>query len=275
MKHNNTFSYLTFFIVISSLLPFNSAYDVTALKRLCYASSLSYLPLDAMRTSPYYDVARFSPLVQVEDPITESGATIFQDDEDESRMIVACRGSATPKNFATNLRLNLVPAEKPFDRRGRIHAGFQEAAQGLWGRLAPELQRIQESRQLCFTGHSLGGATALLCAGHAGASKSTKVTEVVTFGGPRVGDAMFASHINEELLADCTIRLIIHESDPILAQNKPLWDRMGFESTGEEIICDPYRSIIYDQSDKPSVVAWNFIDHCQYLGTFVGPRIIL
>jgi len=203
-------------------------------------------------------------------------------------MIVACRGSATLSNFATNLRFKLVSAEKPFDDsgggRGKVHGGFQEAAFGLWGCLVPELQKLQEERQeqqqqqkkLCFTGHSLGGATALLCAGHAAASGMNDVAEVVTFGGPRVGDATFARHIDETLLVGATVRHVVHDADPVLANNKVLWDTMGFESTGEEIVCDPHSPTIYrsrDEQPSSGGVAWNILDHCNYLGTFVGPRI--
>eukprot|EP00568_Trieres_chinensis_P006100 CAMPEP_0183302600 /NCGR_PEP_ID=MMETSP0160_2-20130417/8322_1 /TAXON_ID=2839 ORGANISM="Odontella Sinensis, Strain Grunow 1884" /NCGR_SAMPLE_ID=MMETSP0160_2 /ASSEMBLY_ACC=CAM_ASM_000250 /LENGTH=153 /DNA_ID=CAMNT_0025465387 /DNA_START=83 /DNA_END=540 /DNA_ORIENTATION=+ len=103
------------------------------LTRLCYASSLSYLPLDAIPSSPYAGlVPGLTPLVQVVEPTTESGATVFVDSgardptteseaadvgdagagaspSRERRIVVAFRGSATPRNFATNLRFGLVP----------------------------------------------------------------------------------------------------------------------------------------------------------------------
>ena len=68
-----------------------------------------------------------------------------------------------------------------------MHAGFQEAAQGLWELLAPELRALErkgETSAVAFTGHSLGGATAQLCALAAG---KERVAQLVTFGGPLIG----------------------------------------------------------------------------------------
>jgi len=51
-------------------------------------------------------------LTQVVEPVTQSGATIFEGtDECDDRVVVAFRGSANPKNFVTNLRFKLVPLD--------------------------------------------------------------------------------------------------------------------------------------------------------------------
>ena len=91
--------------------------DIQSLRCLVKASSLSYLTIEKIKSSPYYDddddddSGTLNPIVQVIDPISESGATIFitnvkakNIDErcDRRRIVVACRGSATPKNFVTN-----------------------------------------------------------------------------------------------------------------------------------------------------------------------------
>mmetsp|Transcript_27960 Transcript_27960/g.31968 ORF Transcript_27960/g.31968 Transcript_27960/m.31968 type:complete len:332 (+) Transcript_27960:116-1111(+) len=306
--------------ILANLVSITLAFEIAQLQRLVTASSLSYLELATkMRTSPYFATSGLSPISQVVDPKTQSGATIFLEkyedkntDESSSnpstRIVVACRGSANIKNFATNLRLNLVPSKdiigSPPD--GKVHSGFQEAASGLWKCLAPELdialEKIEantknESKKgmfpipIIFTGHSLGGATALLssvlCTEYYKSryinsgenidndTMMTTVSDVITFGGPLLCDEILARYINEEGLKGCNIMHLVHNADQILAQNKPVWDQLGFVNTGIELQCDPFAPIIYDDNDTvPSRIPWNILDHCKYLGTFVGPRLI-
>eukprot|EP00547_Thalassionema_nitzschioides_P003512 CAMPEP_0194204570 /NCGR_PEP_ID=MMETSP0156-20130528/4053_1 /TAXON_ID=33649 /ORGANISM="Thalassionema nitzschioides, Strain L26-B" /LENGTH=260 /DNA_ID=CAMNT_0038930615 /DNA_START=126 /DNA_END=908 /DNA_ORIENTATION=+ len=260
-----------------------------------------------MEKSPYFAQSNFSPLSQVVDPATESGATIFldQNDDDESApsLVVACRGSANLKNFATNLNFKLVPSNKlpGSPQNGNVHNGFQQAASGLWEYLAPELdaalRKMLESREknkpgtkiahipITFTGHSLGAATALLCAVlHAQRSEEDqvpqRVSDVTTFGGPLLCDATLAEYITEQALRHCKITHLVHSADPVLANNKPLWDQLGFVNTGTELQCDPYSTTVYNKSEPSSLlsdgkkVAWNILDHCNYLGVFMGPRLI-
>lgn len=284
---------------------------------LCYASSLAYLPIGDIPSSEYAArVPNLRPIAQVVEPSTESGATVFLwggrggngdgdgGGEAEDTVVVACRGSATPKNFATNLRFGLKPLAESVlsaggtsggdgvrDGRGEVlaHEGFQEAAEGLWKMLEPTLlgdvMGGRKSR-IVFTGHSLGGGTAELIALHAQASLSsgTKmegsnvvVDEVTTFGGPIIGNGAFAAFVDETALRDATVRHIVHGADPILANNGPLWGRLGFRRSGSEVRCDPDEARVYAGGEGYDVavrrVPWAIIDHCKYLGIFVGPRL--
>jgi hypothetical protein len=143
--------------------------QIGTLQRLAKASSLAYLSIDKIPSSPYYQSSQLQPLFQVVDPHSESGATVFLPDGDanDSSIIVACRGSANLKNFGTNLKFNLVPATKlsmdvPED--ALVHEGFQDASLGLWKELWPKLFDVLDSndgngvgsKEIVFTGHSLG-----------------------------------------------------------------------------------------------------------------------
>ena len=291
--------------IISSPSPTPSD-EMDHLLTLCYASSLSYLPIESILSSDYaVRVPGLKPILQVMEPRTESGATVFEVQGDGDALIVACRGSATVRNFATNLRFGLRPVPEKFDSpNARCHEGFQEAAEGLWERLGPHLlggeAGEKKRREILFTGHSLGGGTAEICALHAasdlaamtdqsslsarGGRSATRITEVTTFGGPRIGDAGFAQCVNEgALLSGATIRHLVHGADPILANNNPLWDRLGFVRSGAEIRCDPFKPrILAAHSDVDnenrdvgvSRVPWNIADHCRYLGIYLGPRLL-
>jgi hypothetical protein len=268
-----------------------------------------------MNKSPYFDTNIWLPLAQVVDSKSQSGATIFQnndniDKEGTMEIVVACRGSANWANFVTNLQFQLVPVEKPFlvsdnddkdsnrfDRNDLlIHTGFQEAAKGLWTVLGPELNQILRQKnnnsnknnniRLVFTGHSLGAATALLCAVQYCLSRTGSETypvpariesriSIVTFGGPRLVNQALADYWMTTCFSSSPPVNFIHSKDPILQQNQPLWDALGFLLVGKEIVCEPNTAVVYPDKQRidKSVFVWNFLDHCPYLGVFVGPRL--
>lgn len=153
--------------------------QIATLQRLAKASSLSYLSIDKIPASPYYASSNLHPIAQVVDPQSQSGATLFRhinntdddDDDDSLSYIVACRGSANLKNFATNLKFGLVPATKLsfgdeeevlLPKDALVHEGFQDASVGLWEELGPKLMNVLDeneikTKEIVFTGHSLGG----------------------------------------------------------------------------------------------------------------------
>ncbi|KAL7532407.1 hypothetical protein ACHAWF_004124 [Thalassiosira exigua] len=286
-------------------LPAADAFTEAALHRLAQASSLSYLPLDKIPSSEYYPTCRLEPVAQAVDPSSESGATIFRSSREggakggeRGKLVVACRGSANPKNFGTNLKFNLVPADRlsqdSMPDNALVHEGFQTASLGLWKELSrPLLDHVLECDEVIFTGHSLGAATALLCATHYNASfrgsqsSSSSSTNppppsVVSFGGPKLCNAILARHLRNIALEGCTILDVVHSRDPILANNEKLWDERGFERVGIEVECDPHRPVVRasrefgTSSSSPfGNFAWNVLDHCKYMGVFVGPRALL
>ena len=264
----------------------SSEHDIDQMLKLCYASSLSYLPIDSISSSPYADIARsLRPITQVVEPATESGATIFEcSEEGDDTIIVACRGSATPKNFVTNLRFQLKPLSNKLivnskEKGAKGHEGFQEAAEGLWQLLEPNLMggTIGRNRKIIFTGHSLGAGTSEMTALHAAAASigGTEISQIITFGGPCIGDSAFVRHVNHGALVNTDIKHIVHNYDPILYNNGPLWDKLGFERSGVTLECDPYeaRILTKEENDNDLIPPFNILDHCKYLGVFVGPRL--
>jgi len=246
------------------------------------ASSLSYLSIEKIKQSPYYDECKLEPIIQVVDPKSESGATIFRvidnsnndNNREHQQLVVACRGSANPKNFGTNLKFNLVPATRLSQNlpdNALVHEGFQSAALGLWKELAqPLMKEMEKVSSVTFTGHSLGAATSLLTAVHYQASNSGNrgpLPDVITFGGPKLCNSELARHIRNESLSQCNILHLVHSSDPVLANNQKLWNDLGFENVGIELQCDPNKPIVYyREDDAPKKgIAWNIVDHCKYM----------
>jgi hypothetical protein len=260
-----------------------SGVDESTLHQLAKASSLSYLDMNKMSSLSYLKTSKLEPIAQVIDAESQSGATIFRESDDtesgKHKLVVACRGSANLKNFATNLKFNLVPATQlsmsSIPKNAMVHEGFQAASVGLWRELSKPLEEHLDTSttEIIFTGHSLGAATALLCATHFNASsREGPALSIVTFGGPRLCNSALASYLRNEALLGCQIIWLVHSKDPVLANNKRLWDDLGFESVGTELECDPHSPIIFpvfkNAPKFPSVFgtfALNILDHCNYM----------
>lgn len=112
----------------------------------------------------------------------------------------------------TETRLDDMLADASFALReepgaGRVHSGFQSYLEPLWPTVQAQLERT--SGPVWFTGHSLGGALAVLAASrwaaHREAMKADPRTPaswlagVYTFGQPRVGDLDFSRHYDQRL----------------------------------------------------------------------------
>lgn len=266
---------------------FSGGFTESKLHQLAIASSLSYLSLEKMASSPYYDTSNLEPLIQVIDPESASGATIFRvldnndsnNQSEQQNLIVACRGSANPKNFGTNLKFNLVPAtrlsQNNIPDNAMVHEGFQAASVGLWKVLAqPLMDQLDTTTSVIFSGHSLGGATALLCSVHYNTMCIGPSPNIITFGGPRLCNPVLARHIRNDALAGSTILHLIHSSDPVLANNQQLWDKLGLENVGVELECEPNKPIVFQddvapKKKSPFQFAWNIVDHCKYMVRYV------
>lgn len=123
--------------------------------------------------------------------------------ENEDAIVIAFRGSQSPGSLdgvkdwlLTNARNFLVLPEgrigTDFAAAGvgaRFHRGFLEALQEIW---APLYDCVDEAfgrrdRPVWVTGHSLGGALALLCAWRMH-QQFVPIHQVVTFGAPMIGN---------------------------------------------------------------------------------------
>jgi triacylglycerol lipase len=169
--------------------------------------------------------------------------------------VLAFRGTANPKDWMTNL--NAAPARFSWffegaREVGEVHSGFTLAVRHSWDAIIdavnqvmrplpapPELGGSSTSAQptLWLTGHSLGGALAVLCgAAFSMTNKIRLVNGVYTFGQPRVGLFNFCNNYNQ-LLRNSTFRFVNRED---LVPRVPFrgWDyadvgnMIHFDSTG-------------------------------------------
>ena len=83
---------------------------------------------------------------------------------------------------------------------GDTHRGFSLGLLHLWEPILADVTRFQDKAQtLWITGHSLGGALAVLCAGAFTFAKRLPVNGLYTYGQPRVGDLDFVSQCDSHL----------------------------------------------------------------------------
>ena len=79
-----------------------------------------------------------------------------------------------------------------WERGGSVHQGFKRALEEVWSDIFPVIKGMKtQGCKIWMTGHSLGGALAILAA-----DRYRNVQGVYTYGAPRVGDRSFRSHFS-------------------------------------------------------------------------------
>ncbi len=149
-----------------------------------------------------------------------SQAYVFKTDTD---CVVACRG--TEPNEWNDIKADMNAMTAVAETVGRVHRGFKTEVDDLWPRLEESL--MANDKTLWFTGHSLGGAMATICAGRCHLSHIESMPEEVhTFGSPRVGNRRYVNHVNLK-----HYRWV--NNNDIVTRVPPPW--MGYRHTGRQM----------------------------------------
>ncbi len=108
----------------------------------------------------------------------------------DTHAVLAFRGTnpTTLPNWVTDAVVRLVACGE-YD--GRVHYGFSAALRRTWGLIEPILEAARD-RPLFVTGHSMGGALAVLAACRLARAGRPPVA-TYTFGAPRCGDPAFCA----------------------------------------------------------------------------------
>jgi pimeloyl-ACP methyl ester carboxylesterase len=106
----------------------------------------------------------------------------------DTHAVLAFRGSdpVTLPAWVTDAVVRLV-ARAEYD--GRVHLGFSSALKRTWDKIERALDAVGD-RPLFLTGHSMGGALAILAACRLARAGQEPVA-TYTYGAPRVGDPAF------------------------------------------------------------------------------------
>ncbi|EKX40810.1 hypothetical protein GUITHDRAFT_154009 [Guillardia theta CCMP2712] len=196
-------------------------------------------------------------------------------DEEGGRVVLSFRGSGTLKNFLTNLNFQLIPFDHPCVSVPdiRVHRGFSTVSLRLYeSQLKDKILHLTEKYpdfDLTVTGHSLGGGVAILTS-YLLAHDSKLSPSLITFGAPLVGNQQFA---DAHALCVPEILHVVHDADPILYNNEPLWRDNGFVRSGQVLNCSPQSFEAPQPSEGFRVPPWNLVDHLWYMGRYMGPQL--
>lgn len=149
-----------------------------------------------------------------------------------SSVVVVFRGSefgncsALIKDWLTNVKALTIPASE-LGEGARVHRGMWRALDGVYEDVAAEVAAREgfAKKKVYVTGHSLGGALALLCGVRLAKEGKGKAT-VYTFGSPRVGNHEFRRSANE-----LTVHRWVHAKDVVCMM--PSDSMMSYRHAGQ------------------------------------------
>lgn len=137
--------------------------------------------------------------------------------------IIVCRG--TEPSEWNDIRADANALLAVAETVGRVHRGFKQEVDDLWPRIEETVRAT--NKKLWFTGHSLGGAMATICAGRCKLARNDSVPEELhTFGSPRVGNKRYVNY------ARLNYYRWVHNND-IVTRVPPTW--FGYRHTGREM----------------------------------------
>ncbi len=155
-------------------------------------------------------------------------AYIFGNDDDR---VIVCRG--TEPNDWNDIKADLDLATVIAETAGRVHRGFKREVDDLWPRLEQAL--VNNTRPVWFTGHSLGGAMATICAHRCQISHiASNPRALYTFGSPRVGNRRYVDYVQHE-----AYRWV--NNNDIVTRVPPWW--FGYRHKGQEVYLNAYGQI--------------------------------
>ena len=164
-------------------------YDPQNALGLALASELSYQNESAIREQ----TARwgFGQFRFFENKESQKQAFIAANDE---AILVAFRGTDQDEIKDWLADLNFFLDDGPW---GKVHYGFQHALSSVWFDMKAFLMPLLDpKRKLLITGHSLGGAMAVLAAADL-IKEGLSVHNLYTFGQPKAGNGAFAHELNK------------------------------------------------------------------------------
>ena len=138
-------------------------------------------------------------------------------------VVVVFRG--TEPDEWNDVKANFDVTKAVAETVGWVHRGFKYEVDDLWPRLEQVL--VSNCRTLWFTGHSLGGAIATICAGRCKLSAiRSNPRALFTYGAPRVGNKRYVNYVKLEFYR------WVNNND-IVPRVPPVW--LGYRHSGQEL----------------------------------------
>ncbi|KAK7201939.1 lipase precursor-like protein [Novymonas esmeraldas] len=211
-----------------------------------YLYHASYCDVRRLRTwtcgPPCTHIPTLQPVEILEHGLAGTAGVVGIDHAHE-RIVTVFRGTENPQNLLADLSGLQIDYSwtSSCGRWCKVHAGFQASYLSLRGVTRSTVLRLASeypTYQVVFTGHSLGGAMAVLAAADVQEQLNAldnaslvKPVSLYTFGAPRVGNAAFATWV-DGMLANSASYRITQGRDPVV--RLPAWF-FGFIHTTSEV----------------------------------------
>ncbi|KAI8357815.1 Alpha/Beta hydrolase protein [Blakeslea trispora] len=208
-------------------------------------------------------------------PLTDTNGFVMTSAADQT-IYLSFRGSVSSQNWVTNFNYRFTSFDNV--KGARAHSGFYSAVKDSSRTYLPVIKSLLDANpkyKVVVTGHSLGGALALL-AGIDLLGKESRITssnlKIYTYGGPRVGDSNFVDYVAK---SNVPVLRSVNGLDPI-PQAPPRvngYVHAGVEawrrSTGAVVVCNT-QSESNLCSNTVAAIANNIADHLRYEGLQMG-----
>ncbi|MGD6817879.1 lipase family protein [Metabacillus sp. 113a] len=112
--------------------------------------------------------------------------------ESDDAAVIAFRGTQSDEDWIADAAIRQSPYLY-HPGAGQVHRGFQSIYSTCRDEILKAYEGISKKKNLFITGHSLGGALAVLHAADAAANSGFRSIVMYSYGAPRVGDGLFAS----------------------------------------------------------------------------------
>ena len=144
----------------------------------------------------------------------------------EKTQVIAVRGTSNIENAIVDIALELTTDKYTGIR---LHNGFSQTAQAIYAEIKP---KIKTDYAISTTGHSLGGAVALILAMYLD-NDNYKVDQIVTFGQPKVTNIAGANkfqHLNiTRVVTPKDLVPLVPPFDPVDINNLDIYWHPGKE----------------------------------------------
>lgn len=160
---------------------------------------------------------------------------------------------------------------------GHVHTGFYNETEKVYDAVIESVKKIHTNQAIWFTGHSMGGALAILTAQLFAHRQKQSVNGIYTIGCPRVGDAQFVEHYQVPLYC------LINNQDPVariptrgydlndtsaVSDYQPMGEIKYFDSEGKlhniEMNTADTQDLLSPGTDFIATFLPNMFDHAPY-----------
>lgn len=172
---------------IDSILSLNNKVNFNEILKFAELANIAYA--EEIQISKKADEFNYKLTKYKSIPGEEVSFFLLSNDETQEQIIVT-RGTANLENVMVDMAFNLVPNQ---NLGISLHQGFSSSATKIFQLLKPSLKK---EYQIHTTGHSLGGAIAVILAMFL-SDEGYKIKDVITFGQPKVTNVSGVNKYNK------------------------------------------------------------------------------